>query len=79
MNDFKCRVNSRKKLFVVFLALLLLIADLGLLHEKSTVFASSGLPGNRAANDFSLTDLNGKRVSLADYRGKVILIADNKV
>jgi cytochrome c biogenesis protein CcmG/thiol:disulfide interchange protein DsbE len=32
------------------------------------------LSGNGAAHDFLLTDLNGKKVRLTDYRGKIVLV-----
>ena len=40
------------------------------------VNTSGDLPSaGSAAPDFALNDLDGKKVSLSDYRGKVVLLA----
>jgi peroxiredoxin len=51
----------------------------GLLHpstpqEASSVGGSAGLRVGSLAPDFTLSMLNGKRVSLSDYRGKVVML-----
>jgi protein SCO1 len=40
-----------------------------------SAFEGAALPAGVAAPDFTLTDQNGRRVSLSDYRGRVVAIA----
>jgi peroxiredoxin len=47
-----------------------MILLIGAAHNQSAAAQS----GYRQAPDFSLTDLNGKTVKLADYKGKVLFI-----
>jgi len=41
--------------------------------DDASMYTSSPLLGKQAPN-FTLEDLNGKKVSLADYKGKVVLV-----
>ena len=42
---------------------------------KGRIAFANGRPAvNETAPDFTLTDLNGKRVTLSDFRGKVVLL-----
>jgi peroxiredoxin len=73
---------TRSILFVASLALLAIIT-VGLLrpgsaspisHSTSSAGAPVGLQVGDAAPNFTLTTLNGKQVSLSDYRGKPVMI-----
>jgi peroxiredoxin len=77
------KLVMRSVLIVAAVGLLAIIA-VGLLHPGSTPTASSststssgapvGLQVGDAAPNFTLTTLDGKRVSLSDYRGKPVMI-----
>ncbi len=56
---------SRKPIWVVFLAAALLLVWF------SSAMAS---PEGKPAPDFSLVNLNGEKVSLSDFRGKVVVL-----
>jgi cytochrome c biogenesis protein CcmG/thiol:disulfide interchange protein DsbE len=66
---------------ILYLAIIALIvggawyADRAYLKKNATVKAGPNASANLPdAPDFSTKDLNGKTVSLADYRGKVVLV-----
>src|SRR5438552_10925334 len=42
-------------------------------HQRAASSASGSRPG-QIAPQFSLNDLDGRRLNLADYRGKVVLL-----
>jgi protein SCO1/2 len=59
--------------FWLRLALALLIALSGC-QQSSQSFNSVDITGANYAHDFSLTDHNGNKRTLADFRGKVVLV-----
>lgn len=54
--------------------LLLLISLAQLVNANSATAQTTDTTLNRPAPDFKLKDINGKTVSLADYKGKVLVI-----
>jgi protein SCO1 len=44
-------------------------------HASSSGFDGALLPGHVSASDFTLTDQTGRRVSVARYRGRVVLLS----
>jgi protein SCO1 len=54
--------------------LLLLLVCLVLAHCKKPEFNNIDITGVDYAHDFALTDVTGARRTLADYRGKVVLL-----
>src|SRR5215470_3335887 len=60
--------------FWVRLALALLIALSGCQQQSSQSFNSVDITGANYAHEFSLTDHNGNKRTLADFRGKVVLV-----
>ncbi|HUL63843.1 MAG TPA: SCO family protein [Burkholderiaceae bacterium] len=56
------------------LTLALLIALSGCQQQSSQSFNSVDITGANYAHDFSLTDHNGNKRTLADFRGKVVLV-----
>lgn len=63
-----------KKIFVLLVVLLLTGFYLYPAIKSRIAFAGSRPAANETAPNFSLTDLHGKKVSLSDFRGKVVLI-----
>ncbi len=55
---------------VFFIATLSLLAC----DEKKAVFINTDITGADYAKDFSLTDHNGQRRTLADFKGKVVVV-----
>jgi protein SCO1 len=43
-------------------------------HPKSSPFRGGSMPTGVHAPEFTLTDQNGKRVSMAEYRGKPVVV-----
>jgi peroxiredoxin len=81
MSELKTNPNGKKcALPLIFLGLgLLLIAAAAYYLLQNNAGASSDLSAipvkmDYPAPDLSLTDLDGRPVSLADYRGKVVLV-----
>jgi protein SCO1 len=60
--------------FLLRLALASLIALSGCQQQSSQSFNSVDITGATYAHDFSLTDHNGSKRALADFRGKVVLV-----
>src|ERR1700744_2237216 len=56
------------------LFLLLLIPIVQIINTNSAVAQTTDTTLNRPAPDFQLKDMNGKTVSLADYKGKILVI-----
>jgi len=54
--------------------LVLLLALAGCQQQSGQTFNSIDITGANYGRDFSLTDQNGNRRTLADFRGKVVLI-----
>ncbi|NRR34019.1 SCO family protein [Oxalobacteraceae bacterium] len=64
-----------KKLFVpVLLAAAVLLAGCGPQAAPKLVFKNTDLTGLDYVKDFALTDHNGKPRSLADFRGKLVVV-----
>ena len=66
----------KSKILLIFLVIVG-VGVIVLLQTKDSSFNLSGKPRlgkGVPAPDFTLPDLNGKMVSLADYRGKVVLL-----
>ena len=61
----------RRVILIIIAAVLLVMVFYELGHRRTSKPVSSR--GNPAA-EFSLTDLDGKPLSLSDYRGKVVLL-----
>jgi peroxiredoxin len=62
---------------VIIVLIIILVGILILLQTKDSFYNPSGgaqLAKGRPAPNFSLPDLDGQTVSLADYRGKVVLL-----
>lgn len=79
------KMEPKKNWFYFNIAIALILIGLGVvslfwLGPQSTGRSSSSAgqfaqqPGNSPAADFSLTSLDGTQVSLADYKGQVILV-----
>ena len=72
--------KTRRISFKSVLLIVLIIGSVGviiLLQSKDSSFNSSVTPGFRkgvSAPNFSLPDLNGKMISLSDFKGKVVLL-----
>ena len=72
--------KDRRASFQSILVIFLIIIGIGiivLLQTKDSSFNLSGKPGlvkGAPAPNFTLPDLDGKMVSLADYKGKVVLL-----
>ncbi len=62
-----------KRLFSIF-ALALLMVGCDQLANKPLSFKNTDLTGLDYANDFALTDHHGKPRTLADFKGKVVLM-----
>ena len=62
-----------KKLFAI-LAMALALAACDKLVDKPPSFTATDVTGLGYARDFKLTDHNGKERSLADFRGKVVVL-----
>jgi protein SCO1 len=62
------------KKLLVLLALALSLAACDKLPAKPAAFNSVDITGADYARDFALTDHNGKPRTLADFRGKVVLL-----
>lgn len=62
-----------KKLFAI-LAMALALAGCDKLVDKPPSFTATDVTGLGYARDFKLTDHNGKQRSLADFRGKVVVM-----
>src|SRR5215475_7261754 len=61
--------------FLLYVVLALILGCLaGCEQQGSQSFNSVDITGANYAHDFSLTDQNGTRRTLADYRGKVVLM-----
>lgn len=56
------------------LAIALLVALAGCRQESAQSFNGVDITGATYARDFALTDQNGNRRTLADFRGKVVLV-----
>ena len=70
---------SKLNIKFIFLVLLLICGAglIVLLQTRDTIFSPPGgqqLGKGTPAPNFTLPDLNGKKVSLTDYRGKVVLL-----
>ena len=72
------RPASRSKVLVMAVAAIVVIAALYLINQRWIKPAVSGSTANNAAHpmapEFSLKDLSGNRINLADLRGKVVLL-----
>lgn len=66
----------RKSTALVALLILVVLASCTGSHSSSAEARSSAKmhAGRKTAPDFTLTDSNGSKVQLADYRGKVVLL-----
>jgi peroxiredoxin len=75
VEETRSKINA-KLLWTIFLILLVAIPVilLSLKEKDSTLLPSRMLRTGRPAPDFAFPDLNGKRVSLSDQRGKVVLV-----
>ena len=62
-----------KKLLSIF-ALALLLGGCDKLADKPASFKNTDLTGLDYAKDFALTDHNGKARTLADFKGKVVVV-----
>lgn len=62
-----------KKLLSIF-ALALLLGGCDKLADKPVSFKNTDLTGLDYAKDFALTDHNGKARTLADFKGKVVVV-----
>jgi peroxiredoxin len=63
---------NRKRLTILLL-IIVCVATVYLLNRRWTRQPSSPQPAN-SAPDFTVTDLDGRKLSLSDYKGKVVLL-----
>lgn len=64
-NNFSCRVQPPWLILAIVLFFFMVVPVRGQLLTPES---------NHAAPDFTLPDLNGKQISLSDYKGKVVLL-----
>ncbi len=64
-------MTIHRPLFAIALALLLCLAGC---DDGKPQFRNTDVTGADYARDFALTDHNGKKVTLADYRGRVVTV-----
>lgn len=71
--EVKPAKNGRQLLTIFVILLVAVPLVLLLLKEKDTKFVTP-LQLGQTAPDFTFPDLDGRKVSLSDYRGKVVLV-----